>query len=145
MRRIGDFSELMFAARAIEHKLMVSFPFGSPAYDVIVDNGLDRYRVQVKSSDKKFEAKYGMKWEVSCRVRDGNGGFRSYNSDDCDFIAIHLKSIDTWYILRPKDSDKTTITFYPELDDCHMAVFKEAWWQLGGSRTQKEQEQLNLK
>jgi len=127
MKQIGERSELAFAAKAIEHELIPSFPFIPVAYDVIVDNGMQRYRVQVKSTTNFDEAKHGKRWAVTCKVSDGRGGARPYNSYDCDFLAIHVVEINVWYIIPTNQESRMRLTFYPHKDDCWYHRYKESW------------------
>jgi hypothetical protein len=89
----GEWVELLFMARAAEHGLCVSRPFGdSTGYDVSVESEGRFWRVQVKSTS----AARGDKGFICTLKRTG---IHYYRIDEVDFFAIHVVPEDVWYIL----------------------------------------------
>jgi len=79
----GEWAELRFMARAAEHGLSVSKPWGdSQRYDVTVEHNGRFLRVQVKSTVAKFCDGY------VCSIRSSRG--QHYTRREVDFFC-HLR------------------------------------------------------
>ena len=88
----GEWAELRFMARAAEHGLSVSKPWGdSQRYDVTVEHNGRFLRVQVKSTVAKFCDRY------VCSIRSSRG--QHYTRREVDFFAIYVVLEDAWYIM----------------------------------------------
>jgi PD-(D/E)XK endonuclease len=123
----GEWAEMRFMARAAEHGLQVSKPWGeSASYDFVVEHGTRCVRVQVKSTMHQRHA------GLSCQVR--NSRQRPYAEDSFDFAAVYLIPLDVWYIIPTAQvGGQTTIFFSPELKNSKYGQYKEAWHLLRGS------------
>jgi hypothetical protein len=126
-KRRGEWAELRFMARAAEHGLQVTKPWGESAhYDFVVENGGRFVRVQVKSTMHKGYKGY------SCTVRGGSG---PYKRNAFDFIAAYLIPEDLWYIIPAKKIlGRGSVTLHPKLDGSKLDCYKEAWHLLRGER-----------
>ena len=116
----GEWAELCFMARAAEHGLRVTKPWGETArYDFAVEHDGHFVRVQVKSTMFKDRGGY------SCTVRGCRG---PYEGDLFDFIAAYLIPEDLWYII-PADRvrGQGSIALYPQLKRSKYGPYKEAW------------------
>jgi hypothetical protein len=88
----GEWVELKFMARAAEHGLMVSKPWGDSArYDFVVEHRGCLLRVQVKSTHCRIGRR-----SYSCRFVPNPAP--RYRPDDFDFCAVYVIPLDTWYI-----------------------------------------------
>ena len=95
----GERAESAFITAALDHRLIVSRPFGeSTSYDTIVDNralrpeGMDSglWRIQVRSVSGR--APY--------RVTTFHGrAKRPIVAADADFLAVLIVPLTTWYII----------------------------------------------
>lgn len=119
-KRRGEWAELRFMARAAEHGLQVTKPWGDSAhYDFGVENGGRFVRVQVKSTMHKTSRGY------SCSVRACRG---PYKGDAFDFVAAYLIPEDLWYIIPTKKIlGRWTVTLHPNLEGSKLDCYKEAW------------------
>jgi len=123
----GEWAELRFMARAAEHGLQVTKPWGETArYDFAVEHEARFVRVQVKST--MFKEKDG----YSCTVRGCRG---PYVGDPFDFVAAYLIPEDVWYIIpAAKFEGQGSIGLYPRLKKSKYGRYKEAWHLLRGKR-----------
>jgi hypothetical protein len=120
----GEWAELRFMARASEHGLSVSKPWGECCrYDFIVEHAGKLLRVQVKST--------------TCRKRNSytyhvNG--RAYTSEQIDFLAIYIIPKNIWYIFPAEVISKFTrnVVMSPHMKVSKHGVYKEAWHLLRG-------------
>jgi PD-(D/E)XK endonuclease len=116
----GEWAELRFMARAAEHGLMASKPWGDSApYDVLVERHGRVRRVQIKCTCKQRLQSY------VCSVSNRRG---PYTSDQIDFIAAYIVPADTWYIVPvaalPRSFD---IWLSPHRPNSRYGLYKEAW------------------
>jgi len=95
----GDIAETDFLARATKRGFRMSQPWGTNCrYDSILDNGLTRFLIQVKSTSCLRRKNVYM-------VRSGRRfGIRHprmvpYVDSEIDFVVIYILPEDTWYII----------------------------------------------
>jgi len=123
----GEWAELRFMARAAEHGLLVTKPWGDTArYDFAVEHKGKFLRVQVKSTMHRRGAGY------SCNVvADG----KPYENKDLDFLAAYVIPEDVWYII-PAEAFKgqTRVGLYPGAKDSKYYCYEEAWHLLTGKK-----------
>ena len=122
----GEWAELRFMARAAEHGLQVTKPWGETArYDFAVEHEARFVRVQVKSTMFMDRGGY------SCTVRGCRG---PYEGDPFDFVAAYLIPLDLWYIIpAAKCQGQGSIALYPRLKKSKYGMYKGAWYLLRGS------------
>ncbi|HXM60880.1 MAG TPA: group I intron-associated PD-(D/E)XK endonuclease [Terriglobales bacterium] len=121
----GEWAEMCFMARAAEHGLSVTRPWGEMSrYDFAVEYKGRFVRVQVKST--MFLDRGG--YVVTVRGWKGK-----YTGDPFDFVAAYLIPLDIWYIL-PGDSFRMqgSVGLYPKLKKSKYRMYKEAWHLLRG-------------
>jgi hypothetical protein len=115
----GEWAELRFMARASEHGLSISKPWGdSCRYDVIVGHAGEFLRVQVKST--------------TCRKRNSyayhvNG--RAYTREQIDFLAVYIIPKNIWYIFPVEVISKCTrnMILSPHMKVSKHGAYIEAW------------------
>jgi hypothetical protein len=116
----GEWAEMQFMARAAEHGLPVSKPWGEMTrFDFVVGTPRHFASVQVKSTAFKVDTGY------NCTVR---GSHTAYRPGAFDFLAALVVPEDIWYIIpaaaiRGKDS----INFYPGSTTSKYELYREAW------------------
>jgi hypothetical protein len=125
-KKRGEWAELVFATRAIEHGLILAMPWGeSSGYDFTVDQGSRIVRVQVKSTIFK-EGKEG----YSCTLKDSKG---PYKKNSFDFVAAYVIPEDVWFILPEKVvRGMWSVGLYPKLERAKYREYQEAWDLLRG-------------
>jgi hypothetical protein len=125
-KRRGEWAELCFMARAAEHGLCISKPWGETAhYDFVVETGGKLLRVQVKSTFSNRKGKY------RCGVHGSRG---AYVADAFDFIAAYLVPENLWYIIpAEKIEGKEAIMISPKLETAKYRDYREAWKLLGAA------------
>ena len=116
----GEWGELCFMARAAEHGLRVTKPWGESApYDFAIEYNGHFLRVQVKCTSKKRLQSY------VCSVSSNRG---PYSSDEIDFVAAYIIPTNTWYILPLAAFHRSfDVWLTPHRKNSRYAQYKEAW------------------
>ena len=116
----GEWAESLFMARAHEHGLPVSKPWGEMCpYDFVVGNTGRFVSVQVKSTLSQEKTGY------VCTVR---GGHHAYAAGSFDFLAAYVVPQDAWYIVPAGlVQGKRCLTFYPNSPTAKYEQYREAW------------------
>jgi hypothetical protein len=85
----------MFLLRATQRGWIVSQPFAEKqCYDFIIDNGRDRLRVQVKSTEVPCSP-----FRYHINLGRGSASRSPYKKSEIDFFAIYVIPDDSWFIL----------------------------------------------
>lgn len=116
----GEWAEMQFMARAAEHGLSVSKPWGEMRpFDFIVGKTGRFASVQVKSTAFQVGAGYG------CTIR---GGHTAYRAGSFDFVAAFIVPENIWYIIPArKIGGLDDITLYPNSKTSKYEAYREAW------------------
>jgi len=116
----GEWAESVFMARAHEHGLPVSKPWGElSCYDFVIGKTGRFVSVQVKSTLMKESGGY------NCTVR---GGHKAYAPGSFDFVACYVIPADAWYIIPAEVvHGKRSIVFYPGSPTSKHESYREAW------------------
>jgi hypothetical protein len=119
-KKRGESAESVFMARASEHGLPVSRPWGEmSSYDFVIGKTGRFVSVQVKSTICQLGTGY------DCTVR---GGHKAYAPGSFDFVAAYVVPEDTWYIIPAKlIQGKKSVTLYPKLQTAKYEEYREAW------------------
>jgi len=128
----GEWAESVFMARAAEHGLPASKPWGEMcSYDFIIGKTGRFVSVQVKSTISEFETGY------TCTVR---GGHKAYPPGSFDFLAVYVALEDSWYIIPAKlITGKRAIMLYPKSPNAKYEKYREAWHLLREAAEVKEE------
>ncbi len=127
-KRIGEWVELQFMARAFFHGLTVFKPWGdSGRYDIVVEHKGRFYRVQVKCTTWHD----GHAYLANTRSRgpyEKNSG-RPYTPKQIDFFAFFIIPEDIWYIVPIAELTRAKYAVYLNPHDSHNRYFRymEAW------------------
>ncbi len=116
----GEWAESVFMARASEHGLPVSKPWGEmSSYDFVIGKTGKFVSVQVKSTTSRLETGY------VCTVR---GGHKAYTVGSFDFLAAYVVPEDSWYLIPAQlIRSKECITLYPKSPNAKYEKYREAW------------------
>jgi len=116
----GEWVESVFMARAGEHGLAVSRPWGdSRSYDFVIGRPGRFVSVQVKST--VFESGGG----YSCAVRKNN---KAYSRGEFDFLAAYVIPEDVWYIIPAGTIEgKESVGLCSESNHARYEEYREAW------------------
>jgi hypothetical protein len=117
----GEWTELVFMQRAIEHGLRFGKPWGEPkGYDFAVERGGKFVSVQVKSTMcRKPEGGY------NCTLKDSKG---KYRGNPFEFLAAYVIPDDTWFIIPGrKIRGMSTLGLHPHSQRSKYTRYKEAW------------------
>jgi hypothetical protein len=119
-KKRGEWAESVFMARAGEHGLPVSRPWGEmSSYDFVIGKTGRFVSVQVKSTISKLKTGY------VCTVR---GGHKAYAAGSFDFLAAYAVIEDAWYIIPAElIHGKECITLYPKSPTSKYEKYREAW------------------
>jgi hypothetical protein len=119
-KKRGEWAESVFMARAGEHGLPVSRPWGEmSSYDFVIGKTGRFVSVQVKSTICQSGTGY------DCTVR---GGHKAYAPGSFDFVAAYVVPEDAWYIIPAKlIQGKKSIMLYPKLQTAKYEGYREAW------------------
>ena len=95
-KKRGEWAESVFVARAAEHGLEISKPFGdSGRFDCVVGGPGKFVAVQVKCTIAKMPNSKG----YICNLKSNN---KKYRAGSFDFLAAYAILEDTWYIVPEK-------------------------------------------
>lgn len=131
----GEWAELRFMARAAEHGLRISKPFGDCAsYDVTVEHCGIFHRVQIKSTTSlrnSTEFQQRRPDSYLCGIDRTSG--QAYTKDQVDFLAVYIIPCDVWYIFPVEVlGGAHSLNLSPQLANSKHAPYKEAWRLLSG-------------
>jgi PD-(D/E)XK endonuclease len=119
--RVGEIGELAFALHASQRDWIVSRPISERQhYDYIVDNGRDRSRIQVKTTEILTDRN-------NYRVSLGHGGRSkvAYTKAEIDFFAMYILPEDTWYILPVEEAAGRMNLVIPRFAKVRGTVFEK--------------------
>jgi hypothetical protein len=127
----GEWAESVFMARAHEHGLPVSKPWGdSWPYDFVVGTTGRFVSVQVKSTLNRPVSGY------VCTVQ----AHRPYPAGSFDFVAAYIIPADTWYILPAAFiQGMKVVTLQPDSPGSKYEPYREAWHLLREAIAAKEE------
>ena len=118
----GEWAESVFMARAGEHGLAVSKPWGdSRSFDCVVGRPGKFVAVQVKCTVAKLESGKG----YICSVCSSH---KAYRAGAFDFVAAYVVLEDLWYIIPAKlIRGKKSICLCTEGAEAKYEEYREAW------------------
>jgi PD-(D/E)XK nuclease superfamily protein len=116
----GEWAESVFMAKAHEHGLPVSKPWGhSWPYDFVVGTTGRFVSVQVKSTLNRPVSGY------VCTVQSHHG---PYAAGSFDFVAAYVIPTDTWYIIPAAVMQGMKwVTLQPDSPNSKYEPYREAW------------------
>jgi hypothetical protein len=141
-KRRGEWVELQFMARAANHGLTISKPWGDARYDFIVEaRGVFR-RVQVKSTTfRPRQASYMCNTRSRPTGRSRNG--KLYKKCEIDFLAFYVVPEDVWYIVPMAEFHNANAYLDPHNPRNRYFPFMEAWHLLKRGSLPKESHSRN--
>jgi hypothetical protein len=118
----GEWAESVFMARAGEHGLPVSKPWGdSESYDCVVGSPGRFVAVQVKCTISKLRSGKG----YVCSVCSSH---KSYRAGSFDFLAAYVVVEDAWYIIPAKEiRGLKSISLFTQGNEAKYEEYREAW------------------
>jgi hypothetical protein len=121
----GEWAELRFIARAAEHGLCITKPWGEMShYDFAIEHQGRFVRVQVKST------KYLRGRAYTCTVFTRSG---PYGPNEIDFVAAYVIPLDIWYVIPGHVFEgQYHIHLSPHLKTSKFERYREAWHLLRG-------------
>ena len=129
---IGEWVECEFLARAAQHGLVVSKPYGDSApFDFVVGGRQPLHRVQVRATsvfgNRAFRCSIGRLWP---RTR--------FNPRNYDFLAVYVIPYQAWYLIPTRSirGARWAITLFPHVRNSKgkYEQFRDAWRLLGPTR-----------
>lgn len=120
----GTHAEALFCFRAIEKGLKVAVPWGLLPYDLIVDNGKNLFKIQVKRA--KYIAQRNC-YRASLLRNKNRENAEKYKLEDFDYIASYIPNQNCFYIIPHEILlDKKSFNIYPG-DSNLYGCYYEAW------------------
>lgn len=134
LKQRGEWAESVFMARAGEHGLEVSKPWGdSRSFDFVVGRPGHFVGVQVKSTACESWGAY------LCAVKKRN---RPYSQGSFDFVAAYVIPEDVWYIVpASKIAGRETVTLCSNSKNALYEEYREAWHLLREASQAREVEE----
>jgi hypothetical protein len=116
----GEWVESVFMARASEHGLAVSKPWGeSRSYDFVIGRPGRFVGVQVKSTVVESGVGY------ACAVKKNN---KAYSRGEFDFLAAYVIPQDAWYVIpASKIEGKESVGLCSKSNHARYEEYREAW------------------
>jgi hypothetical protein len=133
-KRRGEWAESVFIARAGEHGLPVSKPWGdSNSYDCVVGRPGKFVAVQVKCTVAKLESGKG----YICSTCSSH---KVYRAGAFDFLAAYVVLEDLWYIIPAREiRGLKSISLCTESGEAKYEQYREAWQLLREASDLKEE------
>jgi PD-(D/E)XK endonuclease len=121
-KRRGEWAESVFMARAGEHGLPVSKPWGdSDSFDCVVGRPGKFAAVQVKSTVTKLESGKGY-------ICSTCGNHKVYRAGAFDFLAAYVIPEDVWYIIPAEEiRGLKSISLCTYGGEAKYEQYREAW------------------
>ena len=118
----GEWAESVFMARAAEHGLPVSKPWGdSESYDCVVGSPGRFVAVQVKCTISKLRSGKG----YVCSVCSSH---KTYRAGSFDFLAAYIVFEDAWYIIPEEEiPGMKSISLHTKCNKSKYEKFRDAW------------------
>jgi len=118
----GEWAESVFMARAAEHGLPVSKPWGdSESYDCVVGSPGRFVAVQVKCTISKLRSGKG----YVCSVCSSH---KTYRAGSFDFLAAYVVLEDAWYIIPAQEiRGMKSISLSTQGNEAKYEEYREAW------------------
>jgi hypothetical protein len=134
-KRRGEWAESVFMARAGEHGLAVSKPWGdSDSFDCVVGRPGKFVGVQVKSTITKLESGKG----YICSTCSSH---KAYRAGAFDFLAAYVIPEDVWYIVPArKVRGLKSISLCTHGGEEKYEPYREAWDLLRKASAAREEE-----
>lgn len=120
----GEMCEMEFIVRAMRLGLKVSRPLTETKYDVVIDNGKNLLRIQVKGT-RSINNKGAMSYGVMTSY--GAYGKKLYDKTHMDFFAIFVEPENIWFIVPVDEINYSKITLSPHAKKSKYTPFKDAW------------------
>lgn len=109
-KQLGDETEVKILADLISRGFSVSIPFGdNDPYDLVVDTGVELYRVQVKTA-RLFDEGVLRFNTFSKTTEDGEYVDKNYTSTELDAYAVRYPEDGTHYWVPIEDASKHKMT-----------------------------------
>jgi hypothetical protein len=122
----GEQGELAFLSKAASLGFDLALPYGqSRRYDVVVDNGKNLWRVQVKTTEHILNGLY-----LAGIHHRANRKAHAYTESEIDFVAVYILPEKTWYILPVREvTEHRSLLFRPKgyTRRDPYAHYREAW------------------
>ena len=133
-KRRGEWAESVFVARAGEHGLPVSKPWGdSNSFDCVVGRPGKFVGVQVKSTVTKLESGKG----YTCSTCSSH---KVYRAGAFDFLAAYVIPEDAWYIIPAREMHgRKSISLCTYGGEEKYEKYREAWHLLCEASESEEQ------
>jgi len=130
----GEWAESLFMARASEHGLPVSKPWGdSSSYDFVVGRPGRFVAVQVKSTVAHSENGKG----YVCSVCSSH---KRYRRGSFDFLAAYVVFEEAWYIIPEENiRGKLSISLLTQCSESRYEDYREAWHLMREALEKKEE------
>ena len=121
-KRIGSISELKFMCLCLSMDISVSIPYGdNDKYDVVIESDGKINRIQIKSCSKVKNGGFEAATSSGAKVKE------LYKKIDVDIFAIHLITVDVWYIIPVEVINTKTIVLRPNSSKCKYSKYKQAY------------------
>ena len=121
---LGDYAELRFTLSAYEKGFSILRPFSdSRPYDFVLERQGRFIRVQVKSCNAPLPENGCFKASIGRSSHHKT----KYTSEDCDVIAVYIKSLDIFYMIPIQFIETVTLRLYPLNTDSKFIEFKNNW------------------
>ena len=127
-RNKGALAEYRFISTAISLDLKVVVPaVEGYAYDCIIDNSRNLYKIQIKYASKDKRLSNVFSSMLHRRIKSTNQTYRKYQANEVDFYGIYIWYIDTFYIIPFGAVEKSSITLNPKNDNNKYNQYKNNW------------------
>jgi hypothetical protein len=119
----GTASEILFRYICLKKDVVPSIPDidDGCGFDVITSYDGRLLKIQVKSTNY-VEGNY-----YRVNVSHGTAKKKKYTKDQCDIMAVHIVSLDLWYLIPIEEIKSMNVKLYPEKLNHRYSKYKSAW------------------
>lgn len=128
-RKTGLIGEIAFCLKAEKFGFNVSTPLSDALpYDVLVDNGNQILKVQIKSTSQSFTIDKGKpNYNLFKFFVARSAGKKSYVKNEVDFFALYLIPYNIFFIVPFKEVKTKSVRVYLNNKKHKMHQFRENW------------------
>ena len=91
----GEFAQLKVQLKAAEKGFAVSIPTTPEKYDLIIDDGKELFRTQIKYCSRVYFCKNKNKNRIDLKLSSDVSHRNHYSDEEIDVVLVYVQKLDT--------------------------------------------------